>query len=146
MVVAANHPRLSTLLSDGDGAVLVGINTGLRRGDLTNLTWGSIDTGSDDTWFLKTKTSKTGKSIGVPFHSDLREWLEARTRGMGKARVFPSLAGKSGSGKGGISKQFNRLMERTGGAGLTAGCSSAHSRRRRRHRHCVQLNCRRRSQ
>ena len=100
--------------SDWEGAILVGINTGLRRGDLTNLTWGSIDTGSDDTWFLKVKTSKTGKSIVVPVHPDLREWLETRTRGVGKAPVFPALAGKSGSGKSGISMQFKRLMERAG--------------------------------
>ena len=97
-----------------EGAILVGINTGLRRGDLTNLTWGSIDTNGDDTWFLKLKTSKTGKSIVVPIHPDLREWLETRTRGVGKAPVFPALAGKSGSGKSGISMQFKRLMERAG--------------------------------
>ena len=45
----------------------------------------------------------------MPVHPDLREWLEARTRGVGKAPVFPALAAKSG-----ISMQFKRLMERAG--------------------------------
>ena len=66
--------------------------------------------GSEDTWFLRVKTSKTGKSIVVPIHPDLREWLETRTHGVGKAPVFPALAGKSGSGKSGISMQFKRLI------------------------------------
>ena len=125
--------------TDWEGAILAGINTGLRRGDLTNLTWGSIDTGSDDTWFLRIKTSKTGKSIVVPVHPDLREWLETRTRGVGKAPVFPKLFGKSGSGKSGISMQFKRIMERAGirgrvlrkgkGQGRTTSSLTLHSLR-----------------
>ena len=125
--------------TDWEGAILVGINTGLRRGDLTNLTWGSIDMSRDDTWFLKVKTSKTGKSTVVPVHPDLREWLETRTRGVGKAPVFPALAGKSGSGKSGISMQFKRLMERAGvrgrvlrtgkGKGRTTSSLTLHSLR-----------------
>jgi integrase len=100
--------------TDWEGAILAGINTGLRRGDLTNLTWDLIDTGSKDTWFLSVKTSKRGKYVFLPVHPDLREWLESRTRGVGKAPVFPDLFGKSGSGKSGISMQFKRLMERAG--------------------------------
>jgi integrase len=125
--------------TDWEGAILAGINTGLRRGDLTNLTWGSIDAGSDDTWFLRIKTSKTGKSIVVPVHPDLREWLETRVRGVGKAPVFPQLFGKSGSGKSGISMQFKRIMERAGirgrvlrngkGQGRTTSSLTLHSLR-----------------
>lgn len=103
--------------TDWEGAILAGINTGLRRGDLTNLTWDLIDTGSEDTWFLSVKTSKRGKYVFLPVHPDLREWLESRTRGVGKAPVFPDLFGKSGSGKSGISMQFKRLMERAGVCG-----------------------------
>ena len=100
--------------TDWEGAILAGINTGLRRGDLTNLTWDLIDTANKDTWFLSVKTSKRGKYVFLPVHPDLREWLESRTRGVGKAPVFPDLFGKSGSGKSGISMQFKRLMERAG--------------------------------
>jgi integrase len=39
-------------------------------------------------------------------------WLLKRTRGIGKAPMFPSLAGKAGSGKSGLSMQFKRIMER----------------------------------
>ena len=125
--------------TDWEGAILAGINSGLRRGDLTNLVWESIDTANDDVWFLKVKTSKTGKTVLVPVHPDLRRWLEQRPRGVGKAPVFPSLAGKSGSGKSGISMQFKRIMERAGvkgrvlrngkGAGRTTSSLTLHSLR-----------------
>jgi integrase len=125
--------------TDWEGAILAGINSGLRRGDLTNLVWESIDTANDDVWFLKVKTSKTGKAVLVPIHPDLRRWLERRPRGVGKAPVFPSLAGKSGSGKSGISMQFKRIMERAGvkgrvlrngkGAGRTTSSLTLHSLR-----------------
>jgi integrase len=60
-------------------------------------------------------------------------------RGIGKAPVFPGLAGKSGAGKSGLSMQFKRIMERAkikgrllreaNGAGRSQSSLSFHSLR-----------------
>jgi site-specific recombinase XerD len=39
-------------------------------------------------------------------------WLQDQPRGIAKAPVFPTLAGKSGAGKSGLSMRFKRIMER----------------------------------
>jgi integrase len=100
--------------TDWEGAILIGVNSGLRRADLTNLKWESIDSSDPETWWLRVVTQKTDKIVHVPIHADARRWLESVPRGISKAPVFPSLAGKSGSGKSGISMQFKRIMERAG--------------------------------
>ena len=56
---------------------------------------------------------RTGKSC-LPIHPELAAWLKKQTRGIGKAPVFPTLAGKSGGGKSGLSSMFRRIMERAG--------------------------------
>jgi integrase len=100
--------------SDWEGVILVGMSTGLRRGDLTNLTWGNIQTDGSGNAVIQVKTSKTGVGLMIPIHPDVRAWLRGRSLGVGKAPLFPSLAGKSGSGKSGISMQFNRIMAKAG--------------------------------
>lgn len=105
--------------TDWEGAILVGVSSGLRRGDLVNLKWESVDTSDPETWWLRVLTQKTDKLVNIAVHADLRRWLESIPRGVGKAPVFPSLAGKSGGGKSGISMQFKRLMDRAGVKGRT---------------------------
>src|SRR5438045_120755 len=46
-----------------------------------------------------------------PIHPRFAVWLEKQTRGIGKAPVFPTLAGKAGGGKSGLSMAFKRIME-----------------------------------
>jgi integrase len=98
--------------TDWEGVILIGVNTGLRRGDLTNLAWSNIHFDSEGHVTIQVKTSKTRAHVVLPLHPDAVSWIESRPRGVGKAPVFPTLAGKSGNGKSGISMQFRRIMER----------------------------------
>jgi integrase len=75
--------------------------------------------------------------VTVPIHSQFRAWLKKQTRGIGKAPVFPTRAGKSGGGKSGLSMAFRRVMERAeikgrllreaNGAGRSQSSLSFHS-------------------
>jgi len=121
---------------DWKGAILCGAYTGLRLRDVADLQWNAIN------WEEQTitvTTRKTAKDVTVPIHPQFASWLERQTRGIGKAPVFPTLAGKSGSGKSGLSMAFKRIMERAGikgrllreanGAGRSQSSLSFHSLR-----------------
>ena len=96
---------------DWSGAVLAGYFTGLRLGDVANLQWHCVDL---DNGLLRIKTGKTGSQVTTPIHPDFEKWLRGRPRGIGKAQVFPELAGKRTGGAGGLSAQFAKLMKRAG--------------------------------
>src|SRR5262249_31129727 len=96
---------------DWKGVILCAYCTGLRLRDVTELRWNAINWQEQT---IKVITRKTGKKVTVPIHSKFAAWLKKQTRGIGKAPVFPSLAGKSGAGKSGLSMQFKRIMERAG--------------------------------
>jgi integrase len=121
---------------DWKGAILCGAYTGLRLRDIADLQWGAIDWKQQK---IKVTTRKTRTDVTVPIHSQFASWLQKQTRGIGKAPVFPTLAGKSGAGKSGLSMQFKRIMERAGirgrllreaaGAGRSQSSLSFHSLR-----------------
>ncbi len=125
--------------TDWEGAILVGFFTGLRLRDVADLCWQAVDTTNPDRWFLRVIAGKTGKGVAVPVHPELRNWLETRPQGIGKAPVFPVLASKGTGGNGGLSGHFKRLMERAGvlgkrlrtgtGAGRSTSSLSYHSLR-----------------
>jgi len=94
---------------DWKGAILCGYYTGLRLRDIADLEWGAINEQSQT---ITVTTRKTRKDVTVPIHPQFASWLKKQTRGIGKAPVFPTLAGKAGSGKSGLSMQFKRIMER----------------------------------
>jgi integrase len=94
---------------DWKGAILCGAYTGLRLRDVADLQWGAIDWQQQK---ITVTTRTTRKDVTVPIHPQFALWLEKQTRGIGKAPVFPTLAGKSGSGKSGLSMAFKRIMER----------------------------------
>jgi integrase len=96
---------------DLQGAILCGYYTGLRLTDVSNLTWGHVDL---DEQITSVTTRKTGKHVVVPIHPQVAAWLKKQIRGVARAPVFPSLAGKSGSGRNGLSSQFKRIMEAAG--------------------------------
>src|SRR5262249_31585519 len=101
---------------DWKGAVLCGYYTGLRLKDVADLKWESIDAGLTKLELVPSKTlrKKKNRKVVLPIHPDFAAWLKKQTRGIGKAPVFPSLAGKSGGGKSGLSMTFKRIMERAG--------------------------------
>jgi integrase len=101
---------------DWKGAILCGYYTGLRLKDVTELRWESIDAGLTKLELVpsKTRRKKKNRKVVLPIHPELAAWLKKQTRGIGKAPVFPTLAGKSGGGKSGLSSMFKRIMERAG--------------------------------
>jgi integrase len=121
---------------DWKGAILCGYYTGLRLRDIADLQWSVVDL---DKRIIKVMTRKTGKTVTVPMHPEFAAWLAGQTRGIGKAPVFPTLAGKSGGGKSGLSMAFKRIMERAkikgrllreaNGAGRSQSSLSFHSLR-----------------
>src|SRR5215472_5527083 len=121
---------------DWKGAILCGYYTGLRLRDVADLQWNAINSEEQK---ITVTTRKTRKDVTVPIHLELASWLREQTRGIGKAPVFPRLAGKSGAGKSGLSMQFKRIMERAkikgrllreaNGAGRSQSSLSFHSLR-----------------
>jgi integrase len=101
---------------DWKGVILCGFYTGLRLKDVTELKWESIDTGLTRIELVprKTRRKKKNRKVVLPIHPVFAAWLKKQTHGIGKAPVFPTLAGKSGGGKSGLSMAFKRIMERAG--------------------------------
>jgi integrase len=93
---------------DWKGAILLGYYTGARLGDVANMRWSAIDL---DQRLIRFTPSKTKKPITIPLHPDLKRELFKRP-GIGKAFLFPSLAGKGTGGKHGLSGRFAAIMER----------------------------------
>jgi integrase len=94
---------------DWTGAILCGYYTGLRLRDIADLQWSAFNEPLDT---LTVRMRKTGNDITIPIHPQFGAWLKKQTRGIGKAPVFPTLAGKAGGGKSGLSMAFKRIMER----------------------------------
>jgi len=88
--------------------ILLGYYTGARLSDVANMRWDAID------WHNKVirfTPSKTKKSVTIPLHSQLEREL-LKKPGIGKAAMFPSLAGKGTGGKHGLSGRFGVIMEK----------------------------------
>jgi integrase/recombinase XerC len=96
---------------DLQGAIIAGYTTGLRLTDVTGLVWRDVDLAAA---VISVTTRKTGKHVIIPIHPMFARWLKKQTRGIGKAPVFPSLHAKSSSGRGGLSMQFRRIMDKAG--------------------------------
>ena len=121
---------------DWKGVILCGYYTGLRLRDVADMEWSAVNLAKQ---IITVRTRKTRKDVTIPIHPRLGAWLGKQTRGIGKAPVFPMLAGKAGSGKSGLSMAFKRIMERAGikgrllreanGAGRSQSSLSFHSLR-----------------
>jgi len=121
---------------DWKGMVMLSYFTGLRLRDCSELRWSSINL---DQHVITVETQKTRKTVTVTIHPQFAAWLKKQPSGIGKAPVFPTLAGKSGSGKSGLSMAFKRIMDRANikgrllrkknGAGRSQSSLSFHSLR-----------------
>jgi integrase len=121
---------------DWKGVIVSGYYTGLRLRDIADMEWGAVNLSKQ---IITLTTRKTRKDVTIPIHPRLGAWLGEQTRGIGKAPVFPTLAGKAGSGKSGLSMTFKRIMDRAGikgrllleanGAGRSQSSLSFHSLR-----------------
>lgn len=75
--------------------------------------WSAIDLKRQLVTFTPGKIKKT---VVIPLHSKL-EWQLLKAPGVGKAFLFPSLAGENTGGKNGLSRQFAAVMSCEGIAG-----------------------------
>jgi integrase len=105
---------LATQGTNWEGAILCGLTTALRLGDIAALTWEQIDFGQR---VLRTAASKTENEQTTPLHPAFIAWLGNQTPGIGKAPVFPDLHGRKTGGCRGLSQIFRALMEKAGVAG-----------------------------
>ena len=105
--------RALVTAAEGDwkGAILAGFYTGLRLRDIAEMRWEGLDF---EAGILRIKTKKTGVVLMLPLHEELAAWLQAQRRGIGKAPVFPELAGKGTGGRYGLSGRFKAVMELAG--------------------------------
>jgi integrase len=95
---------------DWPGAILLGYYTGARLGDVANMQWSAVD------WrkkLIRFTPSKTKKPVTVPLHPQLEREL-LKKPGIGKAPMFPYLAGKGTGGRFGLSGRFAAIMEKAG--------------------------------
>jgi integrase len=109
--------RLTAAASpDWKGVILTAFYSGARLQDVCNLRWQNVDLAARAIRFI---AAKTGRTVTIAIHPCLGEFLLNRpTSDDPKAFLFPTLAGKSGAGKSGLSMSFRRIMER---AGVSAG-------------------------
>jgi integrase len=98
--------------ADGDWrrAILLGYCTGARLSDVANMRWSAIDWSNK---IIQFTASKTGKAVTLPLHPQLEREL-LKSAGVGKAPMFPTLAGRGTGGKHGLSGRFNAIMEKAG--------------------------------
>jgi integrase len=98
--------------TDWEGAILLAYGTGARLQDVANLRWDSLDLEAGIVTF---RERKTGREAVLGLHPDFTDWLtNASVTENPDAPVFPALAGKSGSGRNGLSKAFERIMKQAG--------------------------------
>jgi integrase len=103
----------TTRAEDWKGLILCGYFTGLRLGDCSDLQWRNVDLDKKIITVTPHKTCRHGTKVRVPIHPQLLTWLRRQTRGIEKAPVFPTLAGKNTGGRSGLSTGFKRIMDKT---------------------------------
>lgn len=97
---------------DWQGAILFGYSTGARLADVASLRWSNLDVSNGVVTF---KEGKTKKKAIIGLHGDFLDWLsESPVPKDPDAFLFPSLAGKSTGGAGGLSVTFISLIEKAG--------------------------------
>ncbi|HMO65070.1 MAG TPA: tyrosine-type recombinase/integrase, partial [Verrucomicrobiota bacterium] len=100
-------------------AVLAGLYTGQRLGDVAALTWAQVDMKAGE---LKLRTRKTGRVIVIPLADPLRQHLRTLARGDGRGPIMPGLHGQKTAA---LSQQFHEVMA---AAGLVASRRSHRGR------------------
>jgi integrase len=98
--------------SDWAGVVLLAYGCGGRLQDLANLKWSSLDL---QYGILTFRDRKLRRPTIVALHPDFTDWIARQSvPDDPDAYVFPTLAKRSGAGRNGLSRAFERIMERAG--------------------------------
>jgi integrase len=101
--------------TDWEGAILIGYGTGARLQDVANLRWPCVDS---ENGILTFQERKGDKRVVVGLHPDVEDWIANQPPiDDPEAYLFPTLANRSGAGRNGLSKAFERIMERAGVSG-----------------------------
>lgn len=101
------------------GLILLGVTAGMRIGDASRMTWANVDLEKKVLRFVPQKTARaTGrrKPLEVIMLPDLENYLlklPIKSRNA-DSPLFPTLSKKRGSGDGGLSLLFKRVMEEVG--------------------------------
>ena len=94
---------------DWKGVILTGYFTGARLKDVCSLRWGNVEL---EKKVISFRAGKTGRLVTVAIHPELEEHLlSLSVSDDSQAFLFPSLAGKRGTGTTGLSMTFKRIME-----------------------------------
>jgi integrase len=97
---------------DWAGAILLAYGCGGRLQDIANLRWSALDT---EQGVVSFRERKTGRSAIIGLHPDFLDWITKQSVPEDPdAYLFPTLAGRSGAGRNGLSRAFERIMERAG--------------------------------
>ena len=97
---------------DWSGAILLAYGCGGRLQDIANLRWSALDTQQGIVSF---RERKTGRNAVIGLHADFLDWITKQSVPEDPdAYVFPTLANRSGAGRNGLSRAFERIMERAG--------------------------------
>lgn len=101
--------------NDWKGAILFGRFTGLRITDITNIRWGQIDFAENTLTIVPKKTSRKKKTLVIPLHPMVTEFLEALPCSDDNNEfLFSSLAERQAGGKKGVSTAFGEQMDKLG--------------------------------
>jgi len=107
---------LAAAQGEWKGAILAGYTTGMRLGDVVNLSWENIDFDNGVIAFYqgKTQSESDDDATVIGLHPD----FEAHLKGI-KVRalmgpIFPGLADRRSSGRSGLSMEFARIMAKAG--------------------------------
>jgi integrase len=95
---------------DWRGAILLGFYTGARLSDVANMRWEALDWRNK---VIRFTPQKTKRPVAIPLHRDLERELLKRP-GIGKAVMFPALAGKDTGGRHGLSGRFAAIIKKAG--------------------------------
>jgi integrase len=100
------------------GVILFGLYAGIRLGDISRLTWGSLDLERNVVVFEAQKTSRRkkggDKTTTIDLHRDIVSYIRSIQPGVPAAPLFPTLSGKSVGSSSGLSAGFRALMDKAG--------------------------------
>jgi integrase len=111
--------------ADWAGLITLAYCSGMRLMDAANLEWHGVDLEND---LLSFTERKTGKAACLGLHPDFKDWLLEHANVEKQEYVFPALAGQSGSGGNGLSRQFSAIMAKAGLVGRTLNTSKGKGR------------------
>jgi len=89
--------------------VITALNTGMRRGEILNLTWDQVDSRHG---FILLEVTKSGERREIPINETLRQTLEALPRHIKSPFVF--WHGEEGKPYGEVKRSFNSAVRRAG--------------------------------